>query len=183
MRQGSERHSQFHSYNHMSSDLIDHVPSHIPDCSFPARFLLRTTRRSFVPCSLGLAGSKNQLGHFNYHWICAHKRPIGRYVGRRVDWSLMRLVGIYPPPTLCQTEHFRIFLFCSIFNPRATSNANSSQRGFEAGPWSEKPDESTDGVASQSSAWRNHCGTRNTRNLTSTVFAAASMTRYEARTY
>ena len=108
---------RFHSYNHMSSDLIDHVPSHIPDCSFPARFLLRTTRRSFVPCSLGLAGSKNQLGHFNYHWICAHKRPIGRYVGRRVDWSLMRLVGIYPPPTLCQTEHFRIFLFCSIFNP------------------------------------------------------------------
>ena len=132
MRQGSERHSQFHSYNHMSSDLIDHVPSHIPDCSFPARFLLRTTRRSFVPCSLGLAGSKNQLGHFNYHWICAHNRPdrpicwltsrladmLATGAFATIQWkSVMRLVGIYPPPTSCQTEHFRILLFCSIFNP------------------------------------------------------------------
>ena len=39
-RQGSERHSQFHSDKHMSSDMVNLVNSNIPDISLPDRLYI-----------------------------------------------------------------------------------------------------------------------------------------------
>ena len=37
-RQCGEAHCHFHSDNHMSVDMVDHVPPNFPDRSLPAKF-------------------------------------------------------------------------------------------------------------------------------------------------
>ena len=60
----------------------------------------------------------------------------------------------------CQPQLRSIFLFCSTFNPspRAMSNVSNSKRDFEAGPWDEKHEESSHGIAStREEHWRIVC--------------------------
>ena len=68
--------------------------------------------------------------------------------------SLVRLFGIQPPSNLYVDSSFSE-PSCSAVSQMtllAISNATSSQRELEHGPWEEKPEESSYGVRS---AWRN----------------------------
>ena len=72
-----------------------------------------------------------------------------------IQWkSLMRLFNIQPPSNLYVDSSFSE-PSCSAASQMtllAMSNATSSQRELEHGPWEEKPEESSHGVRS---AWRN----------------------------
>ena len=47
--QSSERHSHFHSVDHVSFEMTDHVPSYIPDSSFPARTYIFKDNGTVIP--------------------------------------------------------------------------------------------------------------------------------------
>ena len=47
--QSSERHSHFHSVDHVSYEMTDHVPSYIPDSSFPARTYIFKDNETVIP--------------------------------------------------------------------------------------------------------------------------------------
>ena len=168
------RHSPAHSVGHMSLAMVDHVPSNVPDCSFPARlYNFRGPR-----CSHSYAHRRSQsqfetrvTNRVGQEWPVERIKPdmsipcvratetladsLTKGAFTTIQWKpLMRVVHMHPPFNV-DVDRSLPASSCSAVSqksPLAMSNACSSQRDFKTGQWKEKPEDFTYGV--RSALWK-----------------------------
>ena len=113
--------------------------------------ILQLGVRLLLPMPTACGSGSAQLasfvfGQFNFHFMCAHNKTIADTLAKgaftTIHWqSLVRLFDMHPPPKpgVNRDKSEPFCLAVPSLRSRAMSDAYSSQRHFESGPWDEKP--------------------------------------------
>ena len=173
-----KRLSSSRSIDHMSLDMVDHVPSNIPESSFPARLCIFEDNEAVFRMIMKKVAVPNQFetrthcvdmvferinfGHLYIHSMRTKEHLADTWTKGAFttsQWkSLMRLFDIHPPSNLNVDRHF-LDSSCSAVSPQtshATSDVYHRRRDVDKRSWKEKLGDSSHGVRS---AWgKNNLG-------------------------